>query len=134
MKIFNLGIDIVDIDRIEEIISRRPQFVQRYFNSEEIEGGKNRKALSRHIAGRFAAKEAVAKSLGTGFSGFSLKDICIVNDKRGKPVVVLKGKAEEIAKQLGVVEVVVSISFSKNTAAASAVALCEDSAEAEKND
>lgn len=119
----NIGIDVVDIDRIKSILEKRPRFAERYFHPEELKALRAKKDFSRHLAGRFAAKEAVVKALGTGFSGFSLKDVVILNDENGRPFVRLEGKALRKCTELGIKEIVLSISFSKKTAVASAVAI-----------
>lgn len=119
----SIGIDVVDIDRIRQVMERRPRFAEKYFHPEEIELLSKKKDFYRHLAGRFAAKEAVVKAMGTGFSGFSLKEIIILNDSKGRPIVKLEGKALEVSKSLGIEEFAVSISFSRSNAVASAVAL-----------
>lgn len=119
----SIGIDVIDIDRFEGVLERKPRFLQRYFHQEELDSLKTRKNFARHLAGRFAAKEAIVKAMGTGFSGFSLKEIVVLNDKSGKPLVRLEGKALQVCKELGIEEFALSISFSKNTVVASAVAI-----------
>jgi holo-[acyl-carrier protein] synthase len=122
----SIGIDIVDIERIERILKEKPGFINRYFSSDEISLIKDKKNLARHVAGRFAGKEAAVKAMGTGISGFSLKEVEILNDKNGRPYVKLNGKAKEAAEKLNVKEFAVSISYSGKTAVASAVALTLD--------
>lgn len=119
----SIGIDVVDIDRFEEVIKRRPRFAEKYFHEEELKVLEKKKNFVRHLAGRFAAKEAVVKAMGTGFCGFSLKEILILSDNKGRPVVRITGKALEVCESLGIREFAVSISFSKNNAVASCVAL-----------
>lgn len=122
-RIVNIGIDIVEIDRIKKILERRPRFVERFFDSEEIEQIRKRNNFEKHLAGRFAAKEAIVKAMGTGFEGIPFREIKVLNDERGKPIVKLDGKAAEKCRQCGIEEFALSISFTRNTAAASAVAL-----------
>lgn len=119
----SIGIDVVDLERFEGILKRRPRFAGRYFHPEELEQLKSKNNFVRHLAGRFAAKEAVVKAMGTGFSGFSLKDIIILNDEKGRPYVKLAGKALDLCRDLQIEEFALSISFSRNTAVASAVAI-----------
>ena len=83
-----VGIDIVKIERFKGV---KPSFVERVFTEREQEYLQGRKEQS--MAGIFAAKEAVAKAFGTGFVGFSLRDIEILHDSVGKPYVVLHGAA-----------------------------------------
>jgi holo-[acyl-carrier protein] synthase len=119
----SIGIDVVDLERFEEILRKRPNFAVRYFHPEELEAIKNRNNFNRHLAGRFAAKEAVVKAMGTGFSGFSLKEVMILNDEKGRPYVKLTGKALELSRFLKIEEFAISISFSRSTVVASAVAI-----------
>lgn len=119
----NLGIDIVEIERIEKILSKRKRFLERIFSQEELAGIEKRKNFVRHVAVRFAAKEAVAKAMGTGINGFSFRDILILSDKNGKPRVELRGKAKEIAMAKGISEIAISFSFTRKNAVASAVAI-----------
>ncbi|MCX7831995.1 MAG: holo-ACP synthase [Actinobacteria bacterium] len=128
----SIGIDVVDIDRFEGVLKRKPRFAEKYFHQEELESLRNRKNFTRHLAGRFAAKEAIVKAMGTGFSGFSLKEIIVLNDKSGKPLVRLEGKALQVCKELGIEEFALSISFSKNTVVASAVAIKRNVNDGEK--
>lgn len=119
----SLGIDIVEIERIEKILLKRKRFLQRVFSPEELEGIDRRKNFARHIAGRFAGKEAVAKAMGTGINGFSFKEIVILKDRNGKPRVELRGKAKEVAISRGISEIAISLSFTRENAVASAVAI-----------
>jgi len=80
-----------------------------------------------HYALRFAAKEAVLKALGTGFSGMRFTDVEVVREQSGRPVPRLSGRAAERAEELGIVEMHLSLSFTHNNAVASAVAITEDS-------
>jgi len=74
---------------------------------------------------RFAAKEAVLKALGTGFSGMRFRDVEVVRDERGRPIPKLSGKAAEVAEAAGVVEMHLSLSYTHTNAVASAVAITE---------
>ncbi|TLU87705.1 MAG: holo-[acyl-carrier-protein] synthase [Chlorobium sp.] len=84
-----IGVDIVDLDRIEKLYSRYgTKFLQRFLSDEEIEICLRKPQIIASIAGRFAAKEAVVKALGTGFSaGVHWKSFAILNDERGRPYV-----------------------------------------------
>ena len=91
-KIIGTGVDIVKISRFEKYVSNPDsRFITRVYTQSERSYLKGRKAQS--YAGIFAAKEAVAKAFGTGFSGFFPGDIEILHDERGKPRVVLHGRA-----------------------------------------
>jgi holo-[acyl-carrier protein] synthase len=84
-----IGVDIVDLDRIEKVYSRYGlKFLQRFLSEEEIAVCLRKPQVIASIAGRFAAKEAVVKALGTGFScGVHWKSFEILNDGRGRPFV-----------------------------------------------
>ncbi len=85
----DIGVDIVDLDRIEKAYSRYGvKFLQRFLSEEEIAICLHKPQVIASIAGRFAAKEAVVKALGTGFSvGVHWKSFAILNDERGRPFV-----------------------------------------------
>ena len=119
--IIGIGTDIVEIQRIEKAINRNPNFINKLFTKNEIEYFKSRNMRSEFIAGRFAAKEAVSKALGTGFRGFEFKDIEIENNILGKPMVNLKGKAKKMDKKWGNYKIHLSISHGRENAIAYAV-------------
>lgn len=122
--IAGIGTDIIEVERIKNAILKNSSFVQKLFTDREIEYLKKRKMRPEFAAGRFAAKEAVSKALGTGFRGFGTKDIEIDNDELGKPFVILHGKADTLAVKCskdGKYKIHLSISHTNNYAAASAV-------------
>ncbi len=116
-----IGIDIIEIERIVKAVDKN-LLIERFFTEAEAADfcGKQRYA---HIAGKYAAKEAVAKAMGTGFSGFRWKDIEILKDDRGRPYVNLKGKAYRTARERGIDRVYVAISHSRDYAVAQAIAV-----------
>ena len=118
--IIGIGTDIIEIHRIEKIMMRTSSFIEKSFTSNEIEYFKSKGLQGNVIAGNFAAKEAISKAIGTGFRGFGLKDIEVLRDGLGKPVVNLSYK---IYKLLDIKEfnIHVSISHSKENAIAYAV-------------
>ena len=118
--IIGIGTDIIEIHRIQKIMVRTSSFVEKSFTNNEIEYFKSKGLKGNVIAGNFAAKEAISKALGTGFRGFGLKDIEVIRDDLGKPVVNLSDK---IYKLLDIKEfnMHVSISHSKENAIAYAV-------------
>lgn len=116
--ILGVGIDIVEIRRIKEAMGKHANFIDRLFSKNEIEYFKVRNLRPEFVAGRFAAKEAVVKAMGTGFSGFEIKDIEIDRTASGKPIVVLRGKAKMIAQKCGNYKIHVSISHSLDNAIA----------------
>ena len=97
------------------------RFLEKIFTASELEYLKSRNLRAEYVAGRFAAKEAVAKALGTGFRGFDFKDIEIDRTTLGKPIVVLKGKAKIIAKKEGQYNIHLSISHGEDSAVAYAI-------------
>jgi holo-[acyl-carrier protein] synthase len=119
--IFGIGNDIIEVSRIEKAVQSE-RFKKRVFTEKEITIMETRKATYEGYAGRFAGKEAVAKSLGTGVSGFHWNDIEILNDERGKPYVVFHG---ELPKLFENVHVQITISHLKEYAIATAVAIKE---------
>ena len=110
-----LGVDIVEIARVRRILERTPSFRERVFSEEER-------------AYCFAAKEAVVKALGTGFTrGIGVRDIEVRRNAKGRPYVVLSGRAKEVAAEQGVRELPLSLSFTHTDAVACAMAITEDS-------
>jgi holo-[acyl-carrier protein] synthase len=93
----SIGVDIIEIDRVENIIKEfGDRFLEKVFSDEEIKYCKSKAKPSQHFAARFAAKEAVAKALGTGFNeNLFLRDIEVRNDLNGKPNVYFKGIKDE---------------------------------------
>lgn len=118
-----LGVDIVEVERIKKALERREQLYLRLFTSNERKYCSAKVRPYKHYALRFAAKEAVLKSLGIGLRGVKWTDIEINHDLLGKPQVNLAGKAAKKATELGVDEILISLSFSRENAVASAVAL-----------
>lgn len=85
MQIIGIGTDIIEVSRIEKALENE-SFKSKFLTANEIENLKNKNANIETYAGRFAAKEAIVKALGTGFGKISALDIEITNDKLGKPV------------------------------------------------
>ncbi len=112
-----VGIDVIEVDRVKAAIERHGErFLRRIFTEAEIEYCTRRKKPYHSFAGRFAAKEAVLKAIGTGLSsGIRWKDVEIRNDERGRPYVILHGRAEEV---VGNRKIDISISHSDTCAAA----------------
>lgn len=115
------GVDLIEIDRIEEVVARHGRhYLERIFTPAELEYcGKRAESL----AGRFAAKEAVAKALGTGIGDVSWKEIEILGDEQNAPVLKLYGAAEGRAKEQGLATWSVSISHSQSHSIAFVVAI-----------
>ncbi len=118
--IVGVGIDLVEIGRIERAAERHGgRFLKRIYTPVEIEYCKGKKRSSQHFAGRWAAKEAAAKALGTGiFGSVRFRDIEITNDEKGKPLLGLTGDALALARGLGASRFHVSIAHSDTHATA----------------
>ena len=100
MKILGIGVDIVKNNRFKILIKKK-EFINRTFGKEEIKLSQKLKNKSNFFSKRFAAKEAFAKSLGTGFrNNLNLKDIEILNDKKGKPFYIKSKKIDKIINKI----------------------------------
>ena len=118
--IIGIGTDIIEIERIEIAVKRTKGFINKLFTENEINIFESRGCKSEVIDGNFASMEAVSKALGTGFRGFGVKDIEILRDELGKPVVNLNSNVYEILKRKDV-NIHLSISHNRTSAIAYAV-------------
>ena len=118
MEIYGIGTDIIEISRIEKAINRTKIFNKKVYSEKEIEHIEKKKNFYASYAGRFAAKEAFSKALGTGVRGFLLKDVEILNDELGKPVVYLYNEIKKLAEGL---KIQISISHSKEYAVSTVI-------------
>lgn len=118
-----LGVDLVDIDRMEKALERTPRIAERVFTSSEREYAWSKARPAVHYAAFFAAREAVGKALGTGFAGIGFADVEVAHDENGKPEVLLHNNAQELADKQGIVEIQISLSHTHQMAVASAVAI-----------
>ena len=127
--IVGLGTDIVEVERIATMMAEHgDHFLERVFTPGEIAHCRDRKESAPHYAGRWAAKEAVMKVLGTGFTtDVGWTDIEVVTQPSGQPVIVLHGTTRETADRLGIANVLISISHTKNHATATAIGVSEAS-------
>jgi holo-[acyl-carrier protein] synthase len=102
--IFGIGTDIVAIVRIEAGLQRHgDRFAQRILADSELEGFRRAARPASYLAKRFAAKEAMAKAMGTGFrDGLSLRHIAVGHDAKGRPLIEVSGRAEELCRELGI--------------------------------
>ncbi|SCZ80795.1 holo-ACP synthase [Acidaminobacter hydrogenoformans] len=116
-----IGTDLIEIDRIRRAITRNERFLARVFTEEERIFFEARDMEAATIAANFAGKEAVLKVLGTGISGMSWKDIEVLRQSSGKPFIRLSGRAAAQAEQLGMGEILISLSHSKSHALAFAI-------------
>jgi holo-[acyl-carrier protein] synthase len=113
----SVGIDLLEIERLERALERRPRLAERLFTDGERAYAAGRARPGQHLAARFCAKEAVAKALG--MEAWSFRDIEVVSSP-GAPAIALHGAAAERAAQLGVA---ISISLTHTTTDAGAVAI-----------
>ena len=120
-----LGTDIVEIVRIGEMIERHGElFLQRVYTEQEVAYCQKRTASYQHFAGRWAAKEAVLKALGTGWArGIAWRDIEVVSFPSGQPRVAIHGAVRELSEQAGIAGYLLSISHCRSHATAVAVAV-----------
>jgi holo-[acyl-carrier protein] synthase len=116
---FRVGVDIIEIDRVQTVINRWGQrFLGRVYTQAELDFCRNRVP---ELAVRFAGKEAVMKALGTGRKGVSWRDIEILPNRRRAPLVFLHRRARRRARRLGIKELAISLSHSREYAVASVV-------------
>ncbi|MBU04938.1 MAG: holo-[acyl-carrier-protein] synthase [Dehalococcoidales bacterium] len=112
----SIGVDIIEICRIEKAVKRWGlRFLRRTYTETELRLSRQKPSS---LAARFAAKEAVMKTLGTGVRGVGWREIEILADCRGKPLVELYGKAQNRAEELGLGKLAVSLSDSREYAVA----------------
>ena len=124
------GIDLIEIDRIEKSLNRYGErFLKKIFSNTELERLEKFKArdvnprlIAAELAARFAAKEACSKALGTGIGPVSWREMEVLNEPSGKPILRLSGKAAQIAGFLGYTSWSVSLTHSRGMAAAVVVA------------
>lgn len=127
MEIIAHGIDLVDFPRIEQMMQRHGErFLKRVFTHVEQAYAEASRNSVEKLAGRFAAKEAILKLMGTGWRGkIAWTDIEITNNASGQPEVTLRGEVKDIADRLGIGHISISITHTANFAIASAVALTQ---------
>ncbi|NEQ66674.1 MAG: holo-[acyl-carrier-protein] synthase [Symploca sp. SIO2D2] len=118
--IMGIGVDIVDIARIREIYDRQGErFLARVFTETEQSYCLRMKFPHKHLAARFAAKEAVSKAFSTGIGDFlNWTSISVVSGTRGEPTIVLDEKGQELLRRVGGAAVAVSLSHTEETAIA----------------
>lgn len=123
MEIVGVGIDLVEVARIERAVTQRKAFLNKIFDKKEIKLSDRGVLRFEELAGRFAIKESVLKVLKTGWrQGVMFNEITVLNHPGGAPFVELKGRAAEVARSLGIKEIHVSISHTKELAIGIAIA------------
>lgn len=126
MNILDIGVDIVEIDRIKEALTKNERFLNKLFTKNEIEYFKSKNFKVETIAGNFAAKEAISKAIGTGIRKFKFSDMEILRNDLGKPVVKTYNNLKQICIDFNVLDIKVSISHSNKYAVANAIAITKE--------
>ena len=123
MSVIGTGVDLVECARIQRSIDRfGDRFLHRVFTDGEIQYSMSMKFPARHLAARFAAKEAVSKAFGTGIGkAMGWRDIDIQKKPSGEPFLVLSGPAQELARKRGVTSAFITLSHTEHHAMASVV-------------
>jgi len=123
-----LGLDLTEVARVSQLLERwGERFLDRVFLPGEILlRRRHSRAFAEHVAGRFAAKEAAMKALGTGFRGVAFKEIFVGREASGKPRLEFRGRALDRARALNVRAAELSITHARTMAAAAVVLLTED--------
>jgi holo-[acyl-carrier protein] synthase len=127
MRIIATGIDLIECKRIRDVWQRHgDRLTERLLTDAELAYVRQHRDPVPRLAGRFAAKEAILKTLGTGWRGqISWRDMEILNDDAGRPHLTLADECKRIAERLGITEIQISITHTENYAAATAVAVGE---------
>ena len=123
-RILGIGTDIIECLRIAQMIERHGElFIRRVYTDHEIAYCSSKRAVTQHYAGRWAAKEAVLKALGTGWvRGISWRDVEVRHKAGGAPIVALRGGAREVFERSGIAYMHLSISHCRSHATAYAIA------------
>jgi holo-[acyl-carrier protein] synthase len=123
-----LGLDLTEVTRVSEVLDRwGERFLMRVFAPGELNRARRHpRAFAEHVAGRFAAKEAAMKALGTGWRGIAFREISVRRDPRGKPRLEFHGRALERAERLRIRSTEVSITHTASIAAAVVALLTDD--------
>lgn len=134
MKILGVGLDLIETSRIQDSLDRfGERFLNRVFLIGETDYCLKMKFPARHLAARFAAKEAVSKAFGTGIgSALGWKDIEICRQASGQPYLILHHKGSELARARGVVGSLITLTHHESAAAAVAILYGEDSTTIQK--
>ncbi|MBB5353627.1 holo-[acyl-carrier protein] synthase [Haloferula luteola] len=125
MEVFGIGIDIVEIGRIEETLERHGErFLEKILTEAERAYCLSHKRPAVHVAARFAAKEAISKAFGTGIGkDLGWLDVEVIRHETGAPLVRLYGAGAVFARSVGIAEVKISISHARDYAVAHAMAM-----------
>jgi holo-[acyl-carrier protein] synthase len=119
MMIKGIGVDILEIKRLNTILARDSRFIHRIFNDAEIAYCDSKANKTQHYAARFTAKEAFFKALGSGWrGGLSWREVWVENDELGKPEIRLKGPTREYFEKKGFRNISISVTHSREYAVA----------------
>ena len=121
--VVGVGIDVVEVARFRDVLTRRPGIADRVFSDDERSYANRRRDPSEPLAARFAAKEAVLKAMGVGLWQVPLRAVEVVRADGGEPGVRLTGKAEELAARLGITAWRLSLAHTSASAHAVVLAL-----------
>jgi len=121
--IIGMGVDIAEVDRVKAVIERQGErFLKRVYTEKEIAYCENSKNKYERYAGRFAAKEAAMKALGTGWRrGVRWVDVEVVRNASGRPSIELRGEARKIAERMGVKSIAMSLTHTAEQAMAQVI-------------
>src|SRR3989449_4637453 len=122
MDIVGIGVDLVDVERVKRLLSRRLTFVERVFTPQEIAYCERQASPAECFAARWAAREACRKALG-GIRHMRWHDVCVQRADSGAPRLTLAGASRSRAESLGVTDVMVALTHERRTAAAFCVAV-----------
>jgi holo-[acyl-carrier protein] synthase len=119
--ILGIGIDLLQVARMDRWV-RQPGLIQRFFHPDEIEDSRRRGAsMAQSLAVRYSAKEALAKAMGIGVQHFSMREVQVVNNRMGKPEIILHGQARETFAKFGGRHIHLSLSHELDNAVAMVV-------------
>lgn len=117
--VYGIGVDLIEVERVKKAILANDTFLTKIYGSQEIAKCQSTNNRFQCFAARFAGKEAFMKALGTGWSkGLKWTEVEILNDKEGKPVLTLSGKAKEMIEELNITRLNISLSHIANVASA----------------
>ena len=126
MQLAGIGVDMLEIARMQRVLDTNPRFIERVFTPEERAYCARCARPAEHYAARFAAHEAILKALGCGFgNGVGLLDVSVGRGENGRPFAILTGRAAEIAADQGVREIALSLSHTHDVAVANAVCVTD---------
>ncbi len=122
MEIIGIGIDIIEVKRIKQALDRQPKIAAKLFTPGELSNCQARSYQYEELAGRFAAKEALLKAIGIGWRrGVKFPEIEVSNEKSGKPYITVFGRVKEFTDRLGVKEIFLTITHTRDLAMAQVI-------------